>query len=140
MELQRIGKDTAHCLYRNSFTLIYQISSNRYRTLPALSSTQAFTLKALLLSNKHHTSLCGTYKKIVIVLQLNFIRIQMVTVRLKLGLSPSEKICVVWFVESHVKMMKNVFYFILKAVFDLKIYKILSWLFGHVEKTSWLAR
>ena len=30
--------------------------------------------------------------------------------------------------------MKNAFYFILKALFVLKILKFLSWLFGHVEK------
>ena len=30
--------------------------------------------------------------------------------------------------------MKNAFYFILKAIFILKIFKCLSWLFGHVEK------
>ena len=30
--------------------------------------------------------------------------------------------------------MKNVFYFTLKAVFVLKIFKFLCWLFGHVEK------
>ena len=31
-------------------------------------------------------------------------------------------------------MMKNVFYFSLKALFVLKIFKFLSCLFGHVEK------
>ena len=30
--------------------------------------------------------------------------------------------------------MKNVFYFILKALLILKIFKIFSWLFGHAEK------
>ena len=34
--------------------------------------------------------------------------------------------------------MKNAFCFILKAPFILKIFKFLSWLFGHVEKTAWL--
>ena len=38
------------------------------------------------------------------------------------------------------KIMKNAFYFILKAVFFLKIFKVLSWLFGHVEKTTWFER
>ena len=32
-------------------------------------------------------------------------------------------------------MMKNAFYFILKALFILKIFKLLSWLFGHAEKS-----
>ena len=31
-------------------------------------------------------------------------------------------------------MMKNVFYFMLKALFILKILKFLSWLFGHFGK------
>ena len=31
-------------------------------------------------------------------------------------------------------MMKNAFYFILKALFVLKIFKRLSWLFGRAEK------
>ena len=33
-------------------------------------------------------------------------------------------------------MMKNAFYFTLKALFVLKIFKFLSWLFDHVEKTA----
>ena len=36
--------------------------------------------------------------------------------------------------------MKNAFYFILKALVVLNIFKILLWLFGHVEKTAWLER
>ena len=36
--------------------------------------------------------------------------------------------------ESPLKMMRNTFYFISKALFFLKIFKILSWLFGHVAK------
>ena len=32
--------------------------------------------------------------------------------------------------------MKNAFYFILKVLLVLKIFKFLSWLFGHVQK--WL--
>ena len=36
--------------------------------------------------------------------------------------------------------MKNAFYFILKTVFVLKIFKFLSSLFGHIEKTAWLEK
>ena len=36
--------------------------------------------------------------------------------------------------ESHLKMMKNYFYFTLKAFFILKIFRILSWIFGYIEK------
>ena len=32
------------------------------------------------------------------------------------------------------QLMKNAFYFTLKALFVIKIFKVLSWLFGHVEK------
>ena len=42
--------------------------------------------------------------------------------------------------ESPLKMMKNAFYFVLKALFVLKIFRFLSWLFGHVDKTAWLER
>ena len=37
-------------------------------------------------------------------------------------------------------MIKNGFYFPLKALFVVKIFKFLSWLFGHVEKTVRLER
>ena len=46
--------------------------------------------------------------------------------RLKVGLSASKKSCVIFFIESPLKMMKNAFYFILKALFVLKIFKFLS--------------
>ena len=36
--------------------------------------------------------------------------------------------------ESPLKIMKNDFFFILKAFFVFKIFKFLSWLFAHVEK------
>ena len=36
--------------------------------------------------------------------------------------------------------MKNDFYFILKAIYVFKIYKVLSWLFGKVEITAWVER
>ena len=51
----------------------------------------------------------------------------------KVGLSPYKNFC---FNDSPSKLMKNAFYFILKALFVLKIFKFLSWLFGHVEKTA----
>ena len=54
----------------------------------------------------------------------------------KVRLSSSKKNCFISFNESSLKKMKNIFYFILKAFFVLKIFKLLSWLFGHVEKTA----
>ena len=50
------------------------------------------------------------------------------------------KVCVICFIESPLKIMRNTFYFILKALFVLKIFKSLSWLFGHVRKKDWLER
>ena len=44
------------------------------------------------------------------------------------------------FNESPLKMMKNAFYFIVKALFVLETFKFLSWLLGHVEKTAYLER
>ena len=59
----------------------------------------------------------------------------------KAGLSPSKikkkNIC---FNVGLSKMMKKVFYFIVKALFVLKILKLLSSFFGHVEKTALLER
>ena len=55
---------------------------------------------------------------------------------IKVGLSPTKKICVICLIESPLKMMKNDFYFILKALFVLKLFKFLSRLFGHVGKTA----
>ena len=56
----------------------------------------------------------------------------------KVGLSNSKKNCVICFIEGPVTMMKNAFYFILKALFVLKVFKFSSWLFGHVEEKAWL--
>ena len=50
---------------------------------------------------------------------------------------PKKFIC---FNDSLSEMMKNAFSFILKAFFILKIFKLLYWVFGHVEKKAWLER
>ena len=39
-----------------------------------------------------------------------------------------------WAIESPLKMMINAFYFMLKALFVIKIFTFLSWLCGYVEK------
>ena len=44
------------------------------------------------------------------------------------------------FNKSSLKMMKNAFYSTLKALFALEIFIFLSWIFGHVEKTTWLEK
>ena len=45
---------------------------------------------------------------------------------IKVGLSPSKKAFFICFNDSPSKMMKNAFYFILKALFVLKIFKFFS--------------
>ena len=44
----------------------------------------------------------------------------------KVGFSPSKKVFFICFNDSPSKMMKNAFYFILKALFVLKIFNFLS--------------
>ena len=55
---------------------------------------------------------------------------------IKVGLSLSKKACVISLIENPLEMMKNAFYFILQALFVLKLFKLLSRLFGHVGKTA----
>ena len=53
----------------------------------------------------------------------------------KVGLLTFHKsVCVICFFESPLKLLKNAFYFTLKALFVLKIFNFLSWPFGHDEK------
>ena len=55
-------------------------------------------------------------------------------VNFKAGPSPSKE-KIIYFNNSPSKMIKIAFYFILKAIFALKIFKCLSWLFGHVKNS-----
>ena len=55
---------------------------------------------------------------------------------LKSGSHLPKNISVVPFIENPLKMMKNGFYSILKALFVFKIFKFLSWLFGHAKQTA----
>ena len=59
---------------------------------------------------------------------------------LKLDSHLPKKIIFICFNESPLKMIKNAFYFIWKALFVSKIFKFLSWIFGYVENTAWLER
>ena len=60
---------------------------------------------------------------------------------LTVSITPSKKICFISINKNPLKMMKNAFYFVLKAPFVFKVFfsryfKFLSWLFGYVEKTA----
>ena len=62
-----------------------------------------------------------------------------VKIDVKVGLSHlPNKIIFICFNENPLKMMKNAFYFIVKAFFVLKIFNFLFWLFGHVKSSAWL--
>ena len=52
----------------------------------------------------------------------------------KVGLPPSKKNVFIYLNKSSLKMMKNAFYFTLKAFLVLQIFTFLSWVFGYVEK------
>ena len=54
----------------------------------------------------------------------------------KVRLLLSKKIYFSCFDEGPLKIMKNAFYSILKTLFVLKVFKILSLPFGHIEKTA----
>ena len=58
----------------------------------------------------------------------------------KVELLTSKKVCFIYYNEITLRMMKNTFYFILKGVYVLRIFKYLSWLFNYVEKAAWLER
>ena len=51
--------------------------------------------------------------------------ILLITLIIKVGLSPSKKNCVIYFIDSPLKILKKVFYFIIKALFVLKIFEFL---------------
>ena len=61
---------------------------------------------------------------------------------LKVGIRKKSfrKICGICVIESPLKMMKNVFYFIVKALFVLKIFNFFSRHFGHIGKKTDLIR
>ena len=50
--------------------------------------------------------------------------------------SKKKKIVLLCFDESSLKLKKNTFYYILKAIFVLKIFIVLSYLFGDTEKIN----
>ena len=60
----------------------------------------------------------------------------METINLKSDTHLPMKEFFICFNDSPSNMMKNRFYFILKAPFDLKVFKLLYWIFGHVDKTA----
>ena len=82
------------------------------------------------------TFVTGCFLKKFALGLLNVIKFHCFGSLFKVGLSPSKKICVICLIESPLKMMKNAFYFILKALFVLMIFRFLSQLFGHIGKTA----
>ena len=56
------------------------------------------------------------------------------TYRFKSDSHLPKKFCAICFIKRPLKMIKNAFYFIFKALSVLKIFKVLSGLYGHVGK------
>ena len=63
-----------------------------------------------------------------------------ISAELQVALSPSKKNCVICLMESPLKTIKNVFYFVLKAFFDLKIFKRFLTLFWSCRKNSLIGK
>ena len=60
--------------------------------------------------------------------------------RVNVGLSPSKEVVFICFNESHLETIKNVFYFMSKALFVLEMFAFLTWNFDYVEKRNSLIR
>ena len=72
--------------------------------------------------------------------KLTIIKFQEVTGLLKSNSPLPQKIVLIASLKNPPKSDKNTFYFILKALFVLEIFKFLSWLFGHLGIATWLER
>ena len=68
------------------------------------------------------------------VINLNYTFKVTFKISFKIGLSPSKNSLYYLLYWNPFKIMKNAFYFTSKALFVLKIFKFLSWFFGHVAK------
>ena len=68
------------------------------------------------------------------MLMLKLISNTLLIFSIKVRLSPPQKFVFLYFNKSPLKIMKNAFYFMLKALFVLEIFSFLSWLFGYVKE------
>ena len=65
-----------------------------------------------------------------------FVNTILIQVLFKVGLSSSKKNCVICFIESPLKTIKNAFYFIVKALFVLKIFQVFVTTFWSCRKNG----
>ena len=126
--LEKIKKSRKYIRFsKNMQTLYLTVINNSIRFLPCISDLKKLTKCRHYIidtdNNEHWWTLIFT----------------MITWLLKLDSHLPKKVFIC-FSDSPSKMMKNAFYFILKVLFILKIFKFLSSLSGHVEKTAWLER
>ena len=87
----------------------------------------------LLVKNFVFIAFAGTIPEILLKNTCERI-LQSIFQRFKVGLSPSKKNLLCLLQCKPLKNDENAFYFILKVIFVLKIFKFLSCLLGHVEK------
>ena len=133
-------------LVQGIFQLVYYYVSNRlplnclYFSRHLLHRTFLYSLKIIFFRNNwQYIFKKGKILSLVIFHTPNPPNpSQIISTLFKGGLSPSKLFKKNSSNDSPLRMIKNAFYFILKALFFLKIFKFLSWHFGHVEKTTWL--
>ena len=77
--------------------------------------------------SKKNINFWQSYGRQIVNNKWMFLKVDIIYDLFEVGLSPSKKICVICFIETHLKLMKNAFCFILKTLFVLKIFKFLSW-------------
>ena len=122
---------------KSNYTVIFR--ANQWTDFYMIGTS---VMKELISSNKSQTVGVLTKKCSVNMQQIyrrhpwNNIFLQF----LKVELSPSKEMCFICFNKSLLKLMKNVFYFILKTLFVLKQFKFLFWFFRHIEKMGWSER
>ena len=64
--------------------------------------------------------------QVVSILRFKYKQKSLCYVYIKVELLPSKKVCFIFFNESPLKMTKNAYYFILKALFVLMVFEFLS--------------
>ena len=132
--LQKLGRIT--CKGKRTYKTPYKMW-----TLELLSIKSILNSLLVFYSTHFHSLLSFMWQKILSIFELRFSKIsRTLKYRRKDGLSPSKKIPFYALQWKPFKMMKMLFIIILKALFVLKIFKFLSWHFGHVEETAWLER
>ena len=114
----------AHLSKKRLWHRCFPVNVDKFLTTPFLTEHLQWLL--LCFNDTHRENVCFNQfsKRMAAWLLLTFLIF--FTQPIKVGLSPHKKNCIICFIESTLKMMKNAFYFILKVLFVLKIFQFLS--------------